>query len=259
MELKFESDEGGRVPSGDELRSVLVDFPIGTIAIQSADENSFILRFEEITEETHIAMLEKLEGLEGVSATEERFDSIGPTIGAETARKSLQAIGLVIVMIVGYVAWAFRGIKYPLNSFKWGLVALVALFHDILITIGVFAVFAHFSGQEVGVPFIAALLTILGYSVNDTIVVFDRIRENLLRFGKEMDFAQLADKSVRETIVRSLNVSLTTLFVLTAVLFLGGATIQGFVFALIVGISVGTYSSLALASPMLVSWANRKS
>ncbi|OGZ60854.1 MAG: protein-export membrane protein SecF [Candidatus Spechtbacteria bacterium RIFCSPLOWO2_01_FULL_43_12] len=259
MELTFESDEGGRIPSGDEIRAVLSGFSNGTVTVQSSGENSFILRFDEITEETHIAMLERLEGLEGASAREERFDSIGPTIGAETTRKSLQAMGLVIVMVAGYVAWAFRRVKYPLSSTRWGVVVLVALFHDVLITAGAFSIFAHFVSAEVGVPFIAAMLTILGYSVTDTIVVFDRIRENLLRFGSKISFGELAEKSVRETIVRSLNVSLTTIFVLVSILFLGGATLRDFMLVLIIGIAVGTYSSIALASPMLVSWANRKS
>lgn len=259
MEITFINDNDEKILlSRDDMSSALSDFEIGTLSINNTSEDSYILRFNEVSEDIHMEMLVNLGNLEeGISVREERFSSIGPTIGSETARKSLQAMVLVLVMIVAYVTWAFRGVKHPISSWRWGLAALAALFHDILITVGVFAIFAHFTSAEVGVPFIAALLTILGYSVNDTIVVFDRIRENILRFGNKISFADIADKSIRETIVRSFNVSLTTIFVLLAVFFFGGATIQDFVLTLIVGISVGTYSSIAIASPLLVSWAKK--
>ncbi|MEX2144755.1 MAG: protein translocase subunit SecF [Candidatus Spechtbacterales bacterium] len=259
MEITFEAEsDGGAIPQRDEISSALSEFKIGELSIQSTNENSYILRFDTVDQDTHTAILEKLGGLEGSTVNEDRFDSIGPTIGAETARKSLQAMGLVSFMIVVYVAWAFRKVKYPLNSWSWGVVVLMTLFHDIIITVGFFSVYAHFASAEVGVPFVAGLLTILGYSVTDTVVVFDRVRENLLRFGSKIPFPELANKSVKETLVRSLNVSLTTLFVLFAVLFFGGDTIRSFILTLIIGISVGTYSSVALASPLLVTWAGRK-
>lgn len=192
------------------------------------------------------------------SLIEERFESIGPVIGRETIRKSLQAIVLVLILVVGYIAWAFRKISYPIGSVKYGLSALVALFHDILITMGAFSILSHLSGAEVGVPFVAALLTILGYSVNDTIVIFDRIRENLSKVRSSVSFEDIVSKSARESLVRSVNSSLTTIFVLTAILLFGGATLYSFVLTLIIGISIGTYSSLAVASPLLVSFARRK-
>lgn len=278
LELKFISDEAGNVNvlSREEILSALSELSLGTIQVQETDGKAVILKFRDIDEETHQLILEKLrnakniknvevEGeevielskIELINFEEEKFESIGPVIGRETMRKSFIAMGLVFVMIVVYVAWAFRKISYPIGSIRYGIIALVALFHDILITLGVFALYASYTNSEIGVPFIAALLTILGYSVNDTIVVFDRVRENLFKLGDRISFEKLVSKSVRESLVRSINTSATTLSVLFAVFFFGGPTIHNFVFALIVGISIGTYSSLALASPLLVTWASR--
>lgn len=308
MEVSFQEDERGvlYIPTKEEIEGALFDLELGNLQIQEVSGNAMFLRFSDVDEETHQAVLMRIRAIgrepmgtpeessgvqdvfsesnlteEGVleielseeaferitgqrvvriePVVEERFESIGPVIGRETIRKSLQAVVLVLVLIVGYIAWAFRKISYPLGSFKYGLVALAALFHDIVITVGAFALFSHFTGAEIGVPFVAALLTILGYSVNDTIVIFDRIRENLSKFGSSVSFEEIVSRSVRESMVRSLNSSLTTLFVLFAILFFGGQTLYTFVLLLIIGISVGTYSSLAFASPLLVSWARFKS
>ncbi len=193
----------------------------------------------------------------GVEIIEKRFESIGPVIGGELKKKSVRAIALVLIGIVLYVGWVFRKVSRPVSSWKYGIIALVALFHDIIITLGVFSILGHFYGIEVGMPFVVALLTILGYSVNDTIVVFDRTRENLLRSAWD-DFEEVVNRSVNETLIRSVNTSLTTLVVLLAVYFFGGATIQYFILALIIGIVAGTYSSIFIASPLLVSLARRK-
>ncbi|MFH1564395.1 MAG: protein translocase subunit SecF [bacterium] len=189
-------------------------------------------------------------GSEDVS--ELRFDSIGASIGQELRVKSYKAMFYVIMAIILYVAWAFRKVSKPVKSWKYGVIAVIALLHDILITIGVFVFLGHFFGTEVNTPFIAALLTILGYSVNDTIVVFDRIRENLHRYHE--NFEETVNDSINETITRSLNTSFTTIFVLMAVYFFGGATIKDFVLALIIGMVAGTYSSIFIASPLLVVW-----
>ncbi len=192
-----------------------------------------------------------------VEITEKRFESIGPVIGGDLKNKSVKAILIVLISIVLYIGWVFRKVSRPVSSWKYGLIALAALFHDIIVTLGVFSVLGHFYGVEVGMPFVVALLTILGYSVNDTIVVFDRTRENLLRSAWD-DFEEVVNRSVNGTLVRSLNTSLTTLVVLLAVYFFGGATIQYFILALIVGIIAGTYSSIFIASPLLVSLAKLK-
>jgi preprotein translocase subunit SecF len=187
-----------------------------------------------------------------------RFDSVGPVIGDETKQKSIWAIFLLIILILIYIAWAFRRISRPLKSWQYGVAAIIALVHDVLISMGAISLLGHFLNIEVGAPFVAALLTILGYSVNDTIVVFDRIRENILRKGSTFDFAEIINKSVAQTFVRSLNTSLTVLFALSAVFIFGGETIHYFALTLIIGIAVGTYSSIFIASPLLFSWSMLK-
>ena len=184
---------------------------------------------------------------------EKRFDSIGPVIGNELRSTAVLAIVIAIISIVLYIAWAFRKVSRPVSSFKYGIIATIALFHDVIITLGVFSVLGHLYNVEIGIPFVAALLAILGYSVNDTIVVFDRTRENLLR-ARDDDFEKTVNKSINETLVRSINTSFTTLLVLFTLLLFGGETIKYFIVALIVGIAAGTYSSLFIASPLLVTW-----
>lgn len=226
--------------------------------VQAIDDLNLILRFESVSEAQHQQILHILKTWftnmappdasqlpleEAIS--EKYFTSIGPVIGQELKRKAFWAIGIVIALIILYIAWAFRKIKAP---FKYGAIAIIALIHDVLITLGIFS-FLQF---EISTPFIAALLTILGYSVNDTIVVFDRIRENLSKEQK-LDFEHTVNLSVNQTLKRSLFTSLTTLFVLLAIFFFGGASIKAFVLALIIGIICGTYSSIFLASPLLAS------
>ncbi|MFA5644165.1 MAG: protein translocase subunit SecF [Patescibacteria group bacterium] len=184
-----------------------------------------------------------------------RFDSVGPSIGKELKSKSFNTIFLVLIIIVLYISLVFRKVSRPVSSWKYGIAAIVALFHDVLIVLGVFAVLGRFYNTEINTPFIAAILTVLGYSVNDTIIVFDRIRENL---PKSVDnFVDTINKSINQTLVRSLNTSFTTLLALIAIILFGGATIREFVLALAIGIFIGTYSSIFIASPILV-WFSRK-
>ena len=252
MELDF---VGGR-PGHDQVRNALADVDLGEVTIVDSGQSGLILRFKDTDEATH---QEILQSFEKFSEHEElRFESVGPIIGEETKKKSAWAIVLVVVMILIYVAWAFRRLTFPLRSWQYGVVALVTLFHDVVITMGVFSLLGYLLNIEVGVPFVAALLTILGYSVNDTIVIFDRIRENVARQGSIFDFVEVIDKSVREARVRSLNTSLTTLFVLAAVFLFGGHTITYFILTLIIGVVIGTYSSLFIASPLLFSWSMLK-
>ena len=186
-----------------------------------------------------------------------RFDSVGPSIGQELKRKSLYAIITVLIAIVLYIAWAFRKVSKPVASWKYGMTAIIALFHDVMIVLGVFAVLGRFLDMEINTAFVAAILTVLGYSVNDTIVVFDRIRENLPR--SDEDFESTVNISVNQTLRRSINTSLTTLLVLLSIFFFGGTTIRDFVLALSIGVFIGTYSSIFLASPVLVVWEKLKS
>lgn len=188
---------------------------------------------------------------------EERIETIGPSISANLKERAWE-IGLtVIIAIIVYIAYAFRKVSKPVSSWKFGVIAIVALIHDVTIVIGLFALLGHFYGVEVNIPFVVALLTILGYSVNDTIVVFDRIRENLIRMGYQK-FDEVVNKGVNDTLLRSLNTSFTTLLVLLALFFFGGESIKYFALALIAGVVVGTYSSIFLASPLLVVWEQWK-
>lgn len=262
LEIEFKAQR----PSSQAVEEALAVLNLGDVTVQIVGDKSMILRFQEINEDTHQSILETIQSsfefeidsdVQGETiitqvVEEKRFDSIGPTIGQELKQKTIWAIVIVIMAIIFYIAWAFRKVSKPIASWKYGLIAVIALFHDIMITVGIFVVLGQIYGTEVGATFVAALLTILGYSVNDTIVVFDRTRENLIKHIGE-EFESIVQSSVNQVITRSINSSLTTLLVLFAILVLGGGSVRQFVLALIIGIAVGTYSSIFLASPLLVS------
>ncbi len=251
MELSFTHR-----PDAHEVQSALShsDLNLEEVKVQPAGENGLIIRTRTLTEEEHQKLLQWFKkNYQHVGLTENRFESIGPIIGQELKDKAVVAIIIVLITIVLYVAYAFRKVSRPVASWKYGLAAIVALAHDVLIVVGVFVVLGRLMNVEVGILFVTALLTVLGYSVNDTIVVFDRIRENLIYRPRET-FVETVNQSVNETMLRSINTSLTTLLVLLAVFFFGGATIKYFVLALIVGTMAGTYSSIFIASPLLVTW-----
>lgn len=228
------------------------------VSIQPTGEKGLIVKTKNLTEQEHQQLLQAL----GSELTEIRFDSIGPVIGKELAQKSLVAIILVVLMIILYIAFAFRKVSSGsprggrgVSSFKFGLMAVVALVHDVTAPVGVFAVLGKFFGVEIDILFITAILTVLGFSVHDTIVVFDRIRENLKK-GIGNNFEETVGLSVNQTIVRSINTSLTVLLVLLAIFFFGGETTKFFALALMIGVFFGTYSSIFLASPLLVTIFN---
>ncbi len=184
----------------------------------------------------------------------EEFQAIGPVIGRETQSKAIQAVILATIAILIYIAITFRHVSRPVASWKYGTVAVAALIHDVIITIGFFAVFGVIWGVEVDPLFITAILTIMGFSVHDTIVTFDRVRENLRNNAKNTPFPTVVNNSIVETITRSINTSMTVLFVLLALLLFGGESIRWFTVALIIGITVGVYSSVFIASQLLVTW-----
>ena len=234
--------------SNQEIKNALADLELGEIYIQPTGERGVIIRMKDIDEATHQQVLEKLEGVE-----ELRFESIGPVIGRELKEKTKIVIVLSLLAIVFYIALAFRRIQRPVSSWQYGIASLLALFHDVLIPIGTLSLLGKFYGVQITIPVIVALLTVLGYSINNTVVVFDRIRENLLkRIGAT--YEGTVNNSLNQTLTRSLNTSLTTLFVLIAIFLLGGETLKYFALTLILGIAAGTYSSIFLASPILVSW-----
>ncbi len=234
---------------------------LGNISLQPTGGNGLLIRSKDLSEEEHQAILTALS--ESDKITETRFDSIGPVIGKELAQKSWVAMALVLAMIIFYIAFAFRKVSAGLSktgsrgvsSFKYGLMAVVALVHDVAIPTGIFAILGKYFGAEIDILFVTALLTILGFSVHDTIVVFDRVRENL-RKGIGENFENTVGLSVNQTIARSINTSLTVFLVLLALFFFGGETTKYFSLALIVGIIAGTYSSIFLASPLLVTIYN---
>ncbi|NQU83665.1 MAG: protein translocase subunit SecF, partial [Parcubacteria group bacterium] len=252
LEVKFSETR----PSIEEVQALVTEKDLGEVLVQPIGDNNIILRLKTITEQEHQELFGVIQEKYS-DVSEERFDSIGPIIGEELQKKSLTAIILVILAIAIYVAFAFRKVSYPISSWKYGFVTLFALFHDVIIPLGVFAVLGQFLNVEVGSAFVAAMLTVLGYSVNDTIVVFDRVRENLMRGGGE--FEGLVEKSVNETLGRSINTTLTTLVVLLSVFLLGGEAVKIFALTLIIGVGSGAYSSIFIASPLLVSWYKRGS
>lgn len=247
LEVEYKTER----PSSQTIKNSLADFNLDEIYLQPTDEKGMILRMKNLSEETHQKIIEKL--AENNELEELRFESIGPVIGQELKEKTAIVAILSLLAVVLYIAFSFRRLTFPAKSWQYGLSSLVALFHDVLIPLGVFSILGKFYGVQVTIPVIVALLTVLGYSINNTVVVFDRIRENLLkRIGK--NYEETVDISLNQTLIRSLNVSLTTLFVLTAIFFLGGETLRYFALTLILGIIAGTYSSIFLASPFLVTW-----
>lgn len=283
-------------PDASVVREKFASLELGDINIQPVGEQGFIFRLKEVDEATHQKILIELSKVDKQVSTNKaaekdtaednvivvdeageatvdlgqlssekydsnvleqlRFESVGPSIGQELKLKSLYAIVIVLILIVAYIAWSFRKVSKPVASWKYGISAIVALFHDVLIVLGVFAVLCKVLGVEIDTAFVAAILTVLGYSVNDTIVVFDRIRENLPR--SDENFASTVNTSLNQTIGRSINTSATTLLVLLSIFFFGGETIKYFVLALAIGAVAGTYSSIFLASPLLVVWEKLK-
>jgi preprotein translocase subunit SecF len=246
----------GEAPTITELGATIDPVLARDFIIQPTDANGSIVRTEHLSEDQHQEVLKALLALHG-DFDELRFDSIGPVIGQELARKSLWALIIVFASIVLYVAFVFRKVSHPVSSWKYGLLTVVTGLHDVLIPLGLFAILGYFFGTEVNAAFVAAVLTVLGYSINDTIVVFDRIRENLSKRGSDA-FEDVVESSVNQTLARSLNTSITTLLVLLAVFLFGGATVRDFTLVLIVGIIAGAYSSIFIASPLLVAWHKKK-
>ncbi|KKP91975.1 MAG: Protein translocase subunit SecF [Parcubacteria group bacterium GW2011_GWA2_36_10] len=249
-------------PSVEKITEILQPLNLESLRVQPSGDNEFFVRFESVDEPRHQEILGVLKNVQFDNQTlqgqELKFESIGPTIGNELKSKAVQAIVLVLILIIAYIAYAFRHVSKPVASWKYGVAAVIALFHDIFVVIGIYAILGHFLNVEVDILFVTALLTILGFSVHDTIVTFDRTRENLFKI-KGQSFEEIVNLSVNETIVRSLNTSLTTLFALLAVYIFGGESIRYFVLALILGVIIGTYSSIFIASPLVVLWNSEKS
>ncbi len=240
-------------PPVTEITNTVATFDVGTPVVQPLGDSEVTIRMKEVNQEMYQSILTALREAHS-PIDEQAFESIGPTVGQELRQKATVAIILVLSLIIIYISFAFRKAgSRIMKSWVYGLGALIALFYDILLVIGVFAVLGKYFNVEIDALFITALLTVLGFSVHDTIVVFDRIREQLKKSPQE-SFSRVVNMSVNATMIRSLNTSLTTLLVLFALYLFGGESIQYFILALIIGIGVGTYSSIFIASPLFVTW-----
>jgi len=257
MEVSFTSPR----PSVDEIVTTIRPLNIGSVVAQPTGENGFLLRMPFLTEQQHQLVLEEMRKKFDVDRSfdgsptvrEERYETIGPSVSSQLKKRSWQAAVGVIVVIILYVAYSFRKVSKPVASWKYGVAAIAASAHDVLITLGILAVLGKTHGIELTVPIVVALLTILGYSVNDTMVAFDRIRENLLKRGSR-DFDEVVNLALNETIARSINTSFTGLIAIFMLWVLGGESIQPFAFTLFIGIFLATLSSIFVTSPLLVSW-----
>ena len=237
----------------EELRAHLATLGEVDATVQNFGDNTYFLRTRQLSETEKESILNSLEatlsqdGVEVLSS-----DLVSPVVARETILNGAYAVIAAAVGIFIYLWWAFRSVPRP---FRYGLAAIVALIHDLVIVVGIFAILGNLMGLEVNTMFLVAVLTVIGYSVNDTIVVFDRLRENVINYSNR-GFSQNVNVSISETIGRSLNTSLTVLIVLLALLLFGGATIRTFLLVLIIGVVAGTYSSIAVASQVLVAWEN---
>ena len=245
-------------PDIEAVEAALSSLNIGAVMVQPSGSSDYILRQRVLSPEEKETVMETLSGFGPME--EARYTSIGPSIGSELARKAWWAIGLVILSTIIYIAFAFRGVggtekHRGVSSWKYGVVAIITLAHDVIIPLGLYAFMGKFFGAEVGTLFIVALLTILGISINDTIVIFDRIRENLKLNEEKKDHEPFADtvwRSITQTMARSVNTSLTVIMMLLALLFLGPESTRELAITLTVGMIAGTYSSILLAAPLLV-------
>ncbi len=239
--------------SADEIKKIIEAQKLEISSIQKSGEDSYLLRLKQIDKDQNQKLQAELQKEYG-DITELRFETVGPTVGRETTEKAIKSVLIASLAIIVYIAWAFREIPKPYSSFRFGICAAFALIHDVLVVVGLFSLFGHFFKVEVDNLFITALLTIMGFSVHDTIVVFDRIRENLRKLPSNLIFAHIVNESILQTLARSLSTSLTVLFTLLSLLLFGGESIRWFIVALLIGVTSGTYSSIFNAAPLLVLW-----
>jgi preprotein translocase subunit SecF len=242
------------VPTQSEVENSITSLNLGTVLVQPTGDKGYIIKSRDLTETEHSTLLATL-SLGGKNALDEvNFNSIGPSVGAELTRKAIILIVLVSLAIICFIAFAFRKVSKPVSSWRYGFIAIVTLLHDVLIPVGFFIILSHLYGVEVDTLFVVAVLTILGLSVSDTIVIFDRIRENIRNQGNvnKENFNGIVGKSLEQSYVRSIATSFTVILVLLALFFFGPVATKYFALMLCAGMFFGTYSSIFLASPLLV-------
>jgi preprotein translocase subunit SecF len=255
MEIEYKDTRPDVLVIKDAIRSL----NIGETVVQETGDKGLIVKMRDLKEEERVSVVNSL-AVDGARFDEKRFDSIGPVIGEEMSRKAMVAIVLVCVFIAAFIAFAFRQVSHPVSSYKYGIAALIALLHDTVIPTGIMVYMGAKYGTEIDLLFVSALLAILGFSIHDTIVVFDRVRENL-KNKISKSFEETVGLSLNQTFTRSMNTSATTIFTLLALYFLGGESTKTFALILSIGIFFGTYSSVFLATPVLVfmeQWQGKK-
>ena len=244
-------------PSNIEITQELADFDLGE-TIQPAGEKRVIIRMREIDEKTHQEIFQRLK--EKKELEEKRFESIGPMISRELRDKTTTILILASLAILSYIALAFRKVSYPIAGWQYGIGSVLAIFHDLLITLGVFSLLGFFYNVEITIPIIIALLAIVGHSIDDTIVAFDRIRENLF-FDRKKTFNEIINKSLNQAFKPIMSTTFTTLLIITSLFIFGGETLKYFSLALIVGFLAGAYSSIFLIIPLfgnLARWKEKR-
>ncbi len=257
IEIEFTKDR----PSIDELHNLLSEQPDlkgKEISVNESGDRGMIVRTEDLSEESHQRVISSIVSkYREQDVQEKRFESVGPTVGRELRNKSLVAIAIVLVAILAYITFVFRKLSRTLSLWAMNSATLVGLLHDIVIPLGVFAILGRFYNVQISAVFVAAILTILGYTISDKVVIFDRVRENIVRGSRE-DLAAIVHKSVMQTLVRSINNTLTVILSSAAIYLFGGESIRYFALALILGIFLGAYSSIFVASPLLVWWSKKR-
>lgn len=241
-------------PTQATVEKSLESLKLGSVLLQPTGNLGYIIKTRDLNDSEHSLLLTTLSGGDKSVLTEMSFTSVGPTVGAELTRKAILAIILVSLAIILFIAFAFRKVSKPVSSWKYGIIAIVTLLHDVAIPVGIFVILSHYFGAEVDTLFVVAVLTILGLSVSDTIVIFDRIRENLRNQANvsKVNFSEIVGKSLEQSFVRSISTSMTVILVLLALFFFGPVTTRYFALMLTAGMFFGTYSSIFLASPLLV-------
>ncbi len=249
----LEVSYGSVRPESAVVKSNLDKLGLGNYVLTPSGNLNYILKTRDLSPTEKVIVMSAFQSDATNVAKEERFNTLGPVVGSQLAHKALIAIAIVILCIVLFITFAFRKVSHPVASWKYGLATIIALAHDVIIPTGVFVAWIHFHGGEIDLLFVTALLAILGYSVHDTIVVFDRVRENLKLGNNKKPFMETVGESVSQTFGRSINTSLTIFIALAALYFLGGESTRDFAFVLLIGIIAGTYSSIFVASPLLVT------
>ena len=251
LEVQFDS---GVLPADAQVIALYQEFKYPDVQVQTSGTNQLIIRTKDMPEDIKTQIVNEMEKRFNSTITIMQYDSVGPVIGQEVTSRAGTAVALAALGILAYITFAFRGVPH---AFRYGTAAIIAMLHDVLVVVGIEALLGHFIGWEADSLFLTALLTVIGFSVHDTIVVFDRIRENQNIYRK-IGYEKIVNHSMVQTLARSINTQLTVMLCLLAMALFGGVTIRHFVTILLIGVLSGTYSSIFNASPILVVWENKE-